>query len=88
MMRAPTFSARSKVMLSLSIALAVLASGCSIEETTSIPDCERGDSGILVAQSVPTADLVPCFTSLPTGWEPDIVKICLLYTSPSPRDRS
>ena len=40
-----------------------------------IPDCVRGGSGFIVAQSVPSGDLIPCFDSLPTGWEVDSVQI-------------
>lgn len=64
----------SKVMLS-AVLVASALSACSIEDTMSLPDCERGESGLISAQSVPTAELVPCFTRLPAGWEPESIKI-------------
>ncbi len=33
------------------------------------PDCGTGDVAITVAQSVPSATLVPCIATLPAGWE-------------------
>ncbi len=33
------------------------------------PDCGTGDDAITVAQSVPSATLVPCIATLPAGWE-------------------
>jgi membrane-associated phospholipid phosphatase/tRNA A-37 threonylcarbamoyl transferase component Bud32 len=33
------------------------------------PDCGTGDAAITVAQSVPSATLVPCIATLPAGWE-------------------
>jgi membrane-associated phospholipid phosphatase/tRNA A-37 threonylcarbamoyl transferase component Bud32 len=33
------------------------------------PDCGTGDLAVTVAQSVPTATLVPCIATLPAGWE-------------------
>ena len=57
------------------VALALFSAGCSVEDSLPIPDCVRGGSAIIVAQSVPTADLIPCFGPLPTGWEVDTIKI-------------
>jgi tRNA A-37 threonylcarbamoyl transferase component Bud32 len=36
---------------------------------TGSPDCGTGDLAITVAQSVPSATLVPCIATLPAGWE-------------------
>jgi membrane-associated phospholipid phosphatase/tRNA A-37 threonylcarbamoyl transferase component Bud32 len=33
------------------------------------PDCGTGDLAITVAQSVPSATLVPCIAALPAGWD-------------------
>jgi membrane-associated phospholipid phosphatase/tRNA A-37 threonylcarbamoyl transferase component Bud32 len=33
------------------------------------PDCGTGDVAMMVAQSVPSATLVPCIATLPAGWE-------------------
>lgn len=52
----------------LAIVVGVTAIGCSISETLPPPDCERGGSIIIAAQSVPTGTLVPCIGSLPDGW--------------------
>ena len=49
--------------------------GCSVEQLLPIPSCAEGDTAILVAQSVPGADLVPCFEPIPTGWDVDTVTI-------------
>lgn len=49
--------------------------GCSIEDAQPIPDCLEGDSTSIVAQSVPTAQLVPCFDPLPAGWDVENVRI-------------
>jgi hypothetical protein len=39
-----------------------------MEEVLPEPSCADGATALLVAQSVPTADLVPCFEPLPAGW--------------------
>ncbi|MCP4960511.1 MAG: hypothetical protein GY925_14740 [Actinomycetia bacterium] len=56
------------------IGLLVVAS-CSIEQAVPLPYCQGNGSGLIAAQSVPGADLVPCFDSLPEGWETESVKI-------------
>jgi len=33
-----------------------------------MPDCQGADSGLIAAQSVPSAEYVPCLDPLPTGW--------------------
>ncbi len=33
------------------------------------PDCGTGDVSIMVAQSVPSATLLPCIATLPAGWD-------------------
>ena len=53
------------------IALVAVASplvGCSVENTLPPPYCFESGSGLIVAQSVPTASQIPCFGDLPTGW--------------------
>jgi hypothetical protein len=55
--------------------LAVLGMACSDEEATPLPRCNDGDSLILVAQSLPTAELLPCFATLPPGWDVATVAI-------------
>lgn len=46
-----------------------LAPACSVEETLPVPSCADGGTAILAAQSVPTAEQVPCFDPLPDGWD-------------------
>lgn len=48
---------------------------CSIEDAQSAPTCINGSSANLGAQAVPTAQLVPCFDTLPAGWDVDNVRI-------------
>jgi hypothetical protein len=58
--------------------LAVLvftAAACSVEDVMTAPDCQNGGSLLIAAQSVPTADLVPCLNPLPPGWAVDQVQI-------------
>ena len=40
-----------------------------------IPDCITGESGLIAAQSVPSATLLPCFEGIPEGWERSLVDI-------------
>ena len=59
----------------LTLAVSLVAAGCSVEETLPFPHCFEEGSGLIVAQSVPTADLVPCLSGLPDGWELDTIKV-------------
>lgn len=61
--------------LCLAVASVGIAASCSVEGTLPVPSCVQGDTAILVAQSVPTASQVPCFDSLPDGWEVASVRI-------------
>lgn len=61
-------------LLSL-LVLTVLVASCSVEQTLPPPHCEQAGSGLIVAQSVPDAELVPCVGPLPAGWEIDGVRI-------------
>jgi hypothetical protein len=59
----------------------VVAAVLAIAQTTSMfspvhdlpvtdsPECGTGDVAIIVAQSVPSATLLPCIATLPAGWE-------------------
>ena len=47
----------------------VLAFSCSGQRALPLPGCEPGSSGWIAAQSVPAAELAPCFDPLPAGWE-------------------
>ncbi|MDH3753721.1 MAG: hypothetical protein OEU32_07595 [Acidimicrobiia bacterium] len=48
-------------------AVLLVAAACSVELATPPPGC-AGGSGLIAAQSVPTAEQIPCFEDLPEGW--------------------
>jgi hypothetical protein len=57
------------------LALALLATGCTVTpaDVGASPSCPQGnddvpDTVVLIAQAVPTAALVPCVGTLPSGW--------------------
>jgi hypothetical protein len=66
---------RRRSVHAIFLAIALFAVGCSVEDSLPIPSCVDGGSAFIVAQSVPTGDLIPCFDPLPTGWEVESVKI-------------
>jgi len=49
--------------------------GCGVDIELTQPDCATGGPVYQVAQSVPTAELVPCFQPIPEGWEVDRVRV-------------
>jgi hypothetical protein len=55
--------------------LAFSAASCSVQDATPLPSCEQGDSVLIAAQSVPTAQMLPCLTQIPLGWNVDAVDI-------------
>jgi hypothetical protein len=57
------------------LGIPLVASACAMEEVLPAPSCIEGDTLILTAQSVPTAELVPCFEPLPNGWDAVYVEI-------------
>jgi len=61
---------RVLAVIACSAALASLAGCANSAEGASAPDC--GDPSnhlvVLMAQSVPSATLIPCVSSMPTGW--------------------
>jgi hypothetical protein len=52
------------------LAAAVVLVGCGNRTTglPSSPTCDHGDILILIAQSVPSATLIPCIAEFPAGW--------------------
>ncbi len=48
--------------------MVIWLAACSVEETMSEPRCPGGGSTLIVAQSVPSADRIPCLETLPDGW--------------------
>lgn len=61
--------------LALALTVSVAAVACSVEQVMPAPDCAEGGSALIVAQSVPSASLVPCLESLPEGWVVATVRI-------------
>lgn len=51
------------------VATVLAGSACAVKDVLPMPSCVDGGTVILTAQSVPSADLVPCFDPLPAGWE-------------------
>ena len=68
-------SFRVRVVAVTIAVLAASASSCSVEDSQPMPSCEEGGTANIGAQSVPTAELVPCLDPLPAGWEVDNVRI-------------
>jgi hypothetical protein len=62
---------RTPFALAVVAAAAVFGAGCNITTDTSSPVCAavRAESLYLVTQAVPTAELIPCITAYPGGWE-------------------
>lgn len=62
---------RRPIRLALLLALFAIAAGCALApDSTDTPWCD--DYGVLMleAQSVPSAQLLPCFELMPKGWSP------------------
>lgn len=55
--------------------LLLATASCSVEETLPPPWCEGSGSVFIVAQSVPSAALVPCLEALPDGWSIASVRV-------------
>jgi hypothetical protein len=55
--------------------LAFSVASCSVDDAIPLPSCEQGDSALIAAQSVPTAQMLPCLTPLPLGWDVEAVDI-------------
>ena len=66
---------RTGPLAALAVAVALVAVGCALDEAMPLSDCETGGSALLAAQSVPTAEYIPCLTQLPTGWESQSVRV-------------
>lgn len=61
--------------LGLLLVAVLLLGSCSVADTMSLPHCEEGGSVLILTQSVPSAELVPCFQDLPEGWELESISI-------------
>jgi hypothetical protein len=62
---------RTPFVLAAFAGAALFSVGCGITADTSSPVCAavRPESMYLVTQAVPSAELVPCVTAYPGGWE-------------------
>lgn len=54
-------------IVALALAAMVALPGCGTS-TSNEATCEAGDTLVLSAQAVPSATMLPCITSFPTGW--------------------
>jgi hypothetical protein len=61
--------------MALMITVLSAVTACSVEQTLPPPDCEEGGTGLIVAQSVPSASQIPCLLALPAGWSVTRVKV-------------
>jgi hypothetical protein len=52
----------------------VLLVGC-VGPETAIPECESGGRLAILAQSLPSASLVPCIEQMPVGWSFDALDV-------------
>jgi hypothetical protein len=57
-----------RVVIPLALVVVLLSAGCSQVAENREPWCRPTPATILVAQSVPSAELVPCVRFLPEGW--------------------
>jgi len=64
-----------RLVIVLAVSIAMATSACSVEEVLPLPNCVDGESALIVAQSVPTAEWIPCLESLPPGWEKTTVNV-------------
>jgi hypothetical protein len=60
--------------------IAPVVAGCSVQQTLPPPSCEQEGSGLIVAQSVPSASQIPCLDDLPAGWTYDSIVINETHT--------
>ena len=56
--------------------LLLLLAGCATRYKSSVePDCRNAQTLVLMAQSVPSAELVPCIERMPAGWSLETIDI-------------
>lgn len=67
---------QTRIRLAVPTLLAALSmAACSVQDATRAPSCEQGHSVLIAAQSVPSAEMLPCFMESPVGWDVDSVDI-------------
>lgn len=71
MITAPPTPGRRGVLALLGLVLLV---GC-VGPETAIPECEPGGRLAILAQSLPSASLVPCIEQMPVGWSFDALDV-------------
>jgi hypothetical protein len=65
-----------RTRLGVAVALLLVATAaCSVEDAMPAPFCQSEGSGLIVTQSVPSAELIPCFVAIPAGWDVATVAI-------------
>jgi len=57
------------------LCVAAVAASCSTSDSLNAPLCSGSSTQLIAAQSVPTAQLLPCFDPLPAGWETEAVDV-------------
>ena len=63
-------------LLPLGLLGLVVLSGCATRyKSNVVPDCRNTETLVLMAQSVPTAQRVPCIQSVPAGWTFETIDI-------------
>ncbi len=68
--------ARRNRLVPLGVAAALLLSGCATRyKSNVIPECRNTDTLVLIAQSVPSAQLVPCIETMPAGWSFETIDV-------------
>lgn len=55
-------------IVGVAMVAAAFATGCGAIHTNERPICRFGGPTVLMAESIPTAQMVPCVRSLPIGW--------------------
>lgn len=68
-------SRRPRAVIAGALFMVAPIGACAMDTMTSAPHCERGDSILITAQSVPGASWVPCLGDLPDGWSVSSVMI-------------
>lgn len=48
--------------------VALVATTCAAQDSITLPHCQEEGPTIIMAQSVPTAEQIPCLDGLPQGW--------------------
>lgn len=60
---------RARLTAAVTLVAALVAAGCTAPiRNDAAPRCNKTDTLVLLAQSVPSATLVPCIEAVPAGW--------------------